>query len=95
MPTISVPVSSVRAPADLGEREQRATERLVLRHEEAAGDEPFADDDAAEHGERDERGSRVDGDRRDTRAEAGERFAAASVPRRPRARAAAVTGQAS
>ena len=52
----------MRAPPDLGRREQRMAERLVLRHEEPAG-EPFTDHDAAEDRERHDGDRRVRGNR--------------------------------
>ena len=52
MTTSSGPLS-VRAPQAISfDRQPRIAQRLVFRHEESAGDEPFADDHAAEDGER-------------------------------------------
>ncbi len=69
-------------------REHRVAERLVLRHEEPAGDEPLADHDAAEDHEARDGEDGVERDRADVSDERREHLPAApSHPRRGRQRA--------
>ena len=76
-----MPVSACEPQRDLGEREERAIERLVFRDEKAAGREPLPDDDAAEHGEGDHGQRGVDGDPATRRTRLSQRVAV--PPARP------------